>query len=202
MKTIDVRNLPCPQPVIHTRRAMEQRVSLCILISNPDQADNVTRMAESSGWTCKLNHQDDHLELYLTPGESVKKVDLTSEDIRCATSQRTVSDFKTLVISSEFMGRGDDALGKILMKAFVNTLKECSARPDTIVFFNSGVKLTVTGSPVLESLKQLASGGVDILVCGTCLEYYNLKEVIEVGTVSNMYDIAETMLATGVAYIG
>jgi selenium metabolism protein YedF len=95
------------------------------------------------------------------------------------------------------MGRGDEQLGQILVRGFFHALGEVQPLPDTIIFLNSGVKLTVTGSPVLEDLRALRARGVEILACGTCLGHYGLKEQIAVGEVSNMYAIAETLLNAG-----
>lgn len=88
-------------------------------------------------------------------------------------------------------------LGEILVRGFFHTLGEVEPLPDTIIFFNSGVKLVVEGSSVLEDLRDLHERGVEILVCGTCLGYYGLKDKVVVGEVSNMYAIAETMLRAG-----
>jgi selenium metabolism protein YedF len=103
-----------------------------------------------------------------------------------------------LVVPSEFMGRGEhEELGNILVRAFFHTLGEVEPLPQTIIFFNSGVKLTTEGSPVLEDLCALAGQGIEILACGTCLDYYGLKDKLAVGEISNMYTIAETMLGAG-----
>jgi selenium metabolism protein YedF len=102
-----------------------------------------------------------------------------------------------LVVPGETMGRGDDELGKLLMRNFFHTLGEVAPRPNSVVLFNSGVKLVAEDSPVLEDLQALAAQGVDILACGTCLGYYGLKEKVGVGEISNMYTIAETMLGAG-----
>ena len=95
------------------------------------------------------------------------------------------------------MGRGDAELGDILIRGFFHTLGEVEPLPDTIIFFNSGVKLVVEGSSALDDLKSLAEKGIEILVCGTCLGHYELKDKIAVGEVSNMYTIAEMMLGAG-----
>jgi selenium metabolism protein YedF len=95
------------------------------------------------------------------------------------------------------MGRGDTELGQILIRSFFHTLGEVEPVPETIIFLNSGVKLVIEGSPVLEDLQELCAGGVKILVCGTCLGHYELKDKVAVGEVSNMYTIAETMLGAG-----
>ncbi len=103
-----------------------------------------------------------------------------------------------LVVSSEVMGRGEHAeLGGILIRSFFHVLGEVEPTPAVILFFNSGVKLLVQGSPVLEDLQALAKQGVEILACGTCMGYYDLTDKVAVGAVSNMYTIAETMLRAG-----
>jgi selenium metabolism protein YedF len=100
-----------------------------------------------------------------------------------------------LTVPSQVMGRGDtEELGQILVRSFFHTLGEVEPLPDTIIFFNSGVKLVAEGSPVLEDLQALSERGIHILACGTCLGYFGLKEKIAVGEVSNMYTIAETLL--------
>jgi selenium metabolism protein YedF len=100
-----------------------------------------------------------------------------------------------LVVPSERMGRGEhDELGTVLIRSFFHTLGEVSPTPDTVLFFNSGVKLVAEGSPLVEELQALAARDVEILACGTCLGYYALKDKVAVGEVSNMYTIAERML--------
>jgi len=99
-----------------------------------------------------------------------------------------------IVIGSDTMGRGNDELGGILIKSFIHTLIETSPRPDTMIFLNTGVNLTLTGSDVIEDLQMLTDNGVDILVCGTCLDFFDVKDKLCVGVASNMYEIAEIML--------
>ena len=102
-----------------------------------------------------------------------------------------------IVISENKMGRGNDELGTVLIKAFMHTLAGQAQKPDVMIFYNTGVKLTVQGSEVLEDLKQLEGEGVQILVCGTCLNYFEIKDKLAAGVVSNMYDIVETMSSAG-----
>ena len=102
-----------------------------------------------------------------------------------------------VAISSDRMGRGDDQLGEVLMRSFLHTLGEANHSPDTLIFFNSGVKLAVDESPVLEDLHRLETRGVKILLCGTCLGHFELKDKVAVGEISNMYAITETMLGSG-----
>jgi selenium metabolism protein YedF len=102
-----------------------------------------------------------------------------------------------LMVDGATLGRGDDQLGGVLMRSFLHTLGEAEVIPGCIIFMNTGVKLVVGDSPVLEDLKTLRDQGVNILACGTCLGHFGLKEDIAVGEISNMYDITATMLRAG-----
>jgi len=97
-------------------------------------------------------------------------------------------------ISSDRMGRGDEQLGEVLMRSHLHTLTEVTPTPDVLILFNSGVKLAVEGSPVLDDLRALGEKGATILLCGTCLGHFALKEKVAVGEISNMYAISETLL--------
>lgn len=98
------------------------------------------------------------------------------------------------LITTDSLGRGREELGKILMSNFIVTIKESPVLPEKIIFLNSGVFLAIKGSPVLEELEQLESLGVGILSCGTCLDYYQIKDNLAVGTITNMYDTVESLL--------
>lgn len=189
-KIIDARGLPCPQPVILTRNALQESTAVTTIVDNETAQHNVTRMAEKAGYEVQAEERDDGIYLHITQ-EGIP----LEEGIPQPTSAPAEGPL-VLVIPSEFMGRGEHPeLGQILIRGFFHTLGEVEPLPDTIIFFNSGVKLVVEGSLVLEDLHNLCQRGVEILACGTCLEYYELKEKIAVGEVSNMYTIAETMLS-------
>ena len=95
------------------------------------------------------------------------------------------------------MGAGPAELGQILVQGCINTIKEVAPAPTALVFYNSGVKLTVDTSPVLQSLRELESSGVKILVCGTCANYFQIKDQVGVGIISNMYAILEALSQAG-----
>jgi selenium metabolism protein YedF len=101
-----------------------------------------------------------------------------------------------VLITSDTIGNGDDKLGRILMEGFINTLPDQDSVPDRILLLNTGVKLAVEGSEVLDTLAEMADRGCEINACGTCLEFFSLKEKLAVGTVSNMFDIQKTLLET------
>ena len=190
-KIVDARGLPCPQPVIMTRNALQESTAVTTIVDNETARHNVTRMAEKAGCTVQAEERDDGIYLHIAR-ESIPLEETASQPASAPAEGPLV-----LAIPSEFMGRGDAELGQILIRGFFHTLGEVEPLPDTIIFFNSGVKLVVEGSPVQEDLRALHERGVEILACGTCLGYYELKEKVVVGEVSNMYTIAETMLSAG-----
>jgi selenium metabolism protein YedF len=189
-KIVDARGLPCPQPVILTRNALQEGGPVTTIVDNDTARQNVTRMAEKAGAIVQVEQKEDRIYLHISGGQSP-----AGEPVVCeATPARGPL---VVVFPADGMGRGDAELSGILVRSFCHTLGEVKPLPDVLVFFNSGVKLTVEGSPVLDDLRALRERGVGMLVCGTCLGYYELKEKLAVGEVSNMYAIAETMLRAG-----
>jgi selenium metabolism protein YedF len=189
--TVDARGLACPQPVILTRNAMQESDAVITIVDNEPAQINVTRMAEKAGATVRTEQKQDGIHLHIS-GKTETAVKAAPQLERGPAGGPLV-----LAISSDVMGRGDPELGHILMRGFFHTLGEVQPVPDTIIFFNSGVKLVVEGSSVLEDLQALCDRGVEILACGTCLGYYELNDQLAVGEVSNMYTIAETILGAG-----
>ncbi|HUX75893.1 MAG TPA: sulfurtransferase-like selenium metabolism protein YedF [Anaerolineae bacterium] len=191
-KIVDARGLPCPQPVILTRKALQEDEMVTTIVDNETAQKNVTRMAEKAGATVRAERRDDGIYLHVAGAEAPQ------EEAVLQARRAPAGGPLVLVVPGEFMGRGEHAeLGHVLIRGFFHTLGEVEPLPDTIIFFNSGVKLVVEGSPVLEDLQDLCTRGVEVLACGTCLGYYGLKEQVAVGEVSNMYSIAETMLGAG-----
>jgi selenium metabolism protein YedF len=190
--TVDARGLACPQPVIQTRKAMEQTDRIVTLVDNETAVTNVSRMAAKAGWEVGVVSQGDEYQIELIKGASAPQV----EHLAVGKAE-VVGGPLVLVISADKMGRGENELGQILIRAFFHTLGEVEPRPQTILFLNTGVKLACEGSPLLDDLCALEAEGVEMLVCGTCLGYFELKEKLMAGQVSNMYDIAETMLRAG-----
>ena len=182
-KEIDARGLACPQPVILTKKALEDHNDIVVLVDNEIARENVKRMARSQGCDVKIDEREGAIRVFITRGCSPEIPEDTASS----------GGALVIVIGSETMGRGDDELGTVLMKGFVHTLMETSPRPDTLIFLNTGVKLTIQGSEILEDIQTLAQDGVKILVCGTCLGYFDITDQLAAGMVSNMYDITEAM---------
>jgi selenium metabolism protein YedF len=188
-KVVDCRGLACPQPVIETKQALEKTDKVTIIVDNPAARDNVARFGESQGGKVTIAEKRDGV--YVT----IEKVKDAKRREKARSSKNPAIGPVVAVIRSDQMGQGEEALGHVLIRSFLHALTEVADRPDTMIFFNTGVRLTVADSEVLADLQALEKNGVEILICGTCLDYFNLKGKIAVGQVSNIYTIAETMLA-------
>lgn len=188
---VDARGLACPQPVIKTRKALQEHGAVTTVVANPTAALNVTRMARGAGYLVEAETREDGTYLRILPGSRAEE----QPDPTCAPVHE--GGPVVLLVSSEFMGHGDEELGRILMRSFFHTLGEVQPLPSTVVFVNSGVKLVVADSPILDDLRALFDHGIALRACGTCLGHYGLKERVAVGEVTNMYAIAETLLCAG-----
>ncbi len=194
---LDVRGKACPRPVIETKKALDQLEEgiITVLLDAEPSAANVTRFADSQG--CVVNRSDDesgNIRLDIIKGFTC---DLPAAGTEAEPVPNvTMADRNKLVayINDRFMGKGDDRLGEILMKSFLKTLLELSIRPRQMIFVNRGVYLTTSGSAELETIKTLEQEGTTILSCGTCLDFYHLKDKLEVGQMSNMFEIASLLL--------
>lgn len=178
MKIIDCCGKTCPLPVIETKKALEENdlQEIAVLVDNPVSRENVMRFLESQGFSVTTIEEGGKHHIEGTRGLPAEYV--------------VETDRKLLIfIDGETVGRGSEELGQILMRSFLMTLKELTPLPWRIIFINSGVKLAVEGSPYLNTLVDLQTLGTEILSCGTCLDYYKLKETLKVGRVSNMYEI-------------
>ena len=188
MPVIDCRGLACPRPVVTTKQALDQikEGELMVIVNNTSSCNNVERFAVSQGCSVKITEagEDYYIHIHKVIGEDGGKA--IQPDLR---AKKVV-----VYINSQFLGGGDEALGSFLMKAFVKTLLDLETPPNRLILVNGGVLLAAEGSKVLESLQSLSQKGVEIVCCGTCIDFYELKGKLGVGVVSNMLDIIESML--------
>lgn len=183
---VDARGLECPKPVIFTKKAVEENQGKIItsIVDNETARENVLKFAKSN-----------HMETQVMEQDGIWYIDLWSQGADAAKEalperKPEIQDLVILVGSQHF-GVGDRELGEILMKGYMYTLTETKPYPKALLFVNSGVMLTLSDSPVLDHIRKLESEGVQILSCGTCLDYYKVKERLSVGGVGNMYAIVE-----------
>lgn len=184
---IDARGLACPRPVILTKKELDnmQEGTVVTVVDNEVAKENISKLAKSMDCDFQVKQtEDQEYYIYIQKGENKDNKIKAKED-----------DLKDMVIgfSANTMGKGDDKLGNILMKSFIFTVSETKPYPKTLVFYNGGVKLTCEDSQVLDELKKLQESGVEILSCGTCLDYLDLKEKLKIGSISNMYTIYEKL---------
>ena len=192
---IDARGLPCPQPVTKTKDAMGKAKgdTLTVIVSTAESRDNVVRFLNYSGAEIdRIDEKAGEFYIYTKEITGPVKADVNPDDYIC--TPQPMGAGTAIFINKDRIGHGSDELGQNLIKAFIATIKDLSVQPKAICFMNSGVKLTVNGAETLPYLKELEEKGLELLVCGTCLGYFNLKEELAVGRISNMYDISETML--------
>lgn len=183
MNTIDCKGLKCPQPVINVKKYFDaiKEGSAEVIIDNEVAKNNISKLAQSSGFKYETNETDGLYTIKIT--KDADKAKLKDE----------ISSSPVIVVSTDKLGIGDDKLGSILMKSYLYALSECDVLPTDLIFLNSGVKLTTSDSTCIETIKAIAAKGVTVMSCGACLDFYNLKEKLGVGEITNMYTIVDKM---------
>ncbi len=196
MLNVDARGDACPLPVVKAKKAIAElngAGEVEVLVDNEIAVQNLTKMAQQKGYTYSAEKlAEREYRVLFTVGEPAPE--MPAEPEVCTPDARTDA---VVAIASDKMGEGAEELGKTLLKAFVFSLTQQDKLPKTILFYNGGAHLTCEGSPMLEDLRALEAEGVEILTCGTCLNFYGLTEKLAVGGVTNMYVIAEKLLHAG-----
>ena len=205
-RTVDARGMACPLPVVNAKKASEEMTEggvLTILVDNEIAVQNLTKFGTSRNFQVsseKIGEKEFSVTFQISASSSkqhqnavVSQAATTtdSEEISCSPDSRKKG--LVAVLSANTMGNGEEQLGKILMKSFIFALTKQDQLPDTILCYNSGAFLTCEDSDSLDDLKAMEAQGVKILTCGTCLDFYGLKEKLTVGGVTNMYEIVEIM---------
>ena len=192
-QTLDMRGQACPIPVINAKKAIEgaaEAGKLTVLVDNETSVKNLTKLAQSKGLmvTDSKKAENEYAVVMNLTGTSSQE-NASDTPAPSAAPAKKEGNGTTVALCSQTMGVGDDKLGKSLMKAYIFALTNL----DELPAYNGGAFLTCEGSDSLEDLKNLESQGVTIKTCGTCLNFYGLTEKLAVGTVTNMYDIADTL---------
>ncbi len=183
MKIIDCKGLACPKPVILTKKELEGMTEgeLKVIVDNAAARENVSRFAKNQGLEYNVNEKDGlyHIIIKKTAQQTCELMNFDNKNL-------------IIMITSDKFGSGEDKLGAALMKSYLYALTESDKKPEKMFFVNGGVKLTCEGTEVLESLESLNSAGVEIFSCGTCLDFYGLKDKLLIGGITNMYTIVES----------
>ncbi len=204
-KNLDCRGLACPQPVINTKKALEeieQGAVLTVIVDNQTAKENVTAFAENSGCSVDVKESGGNFVLEITAqnksGDLQRSTECNqkAESISQKGQAYPINTSPVYLITTNSFGQGSPDLGEVLMKSLFTALIEQPC-PESLIFVNSGVYLTTEGSPVIEQLNSLVQKGAQIFSCGTCLNYYKLSEKLLVGKVSNMLEILEQLTKSG-----
>lgn len=182
----------CPIPVVKAKKAIEGLTESAIVeisVGNEIAVQNVTKMINQKNLesTCEKVGEN-HYVIKVQCGDVVE-----SEATKEAVTAIVKEEKMIVVLSSDKMGEGDEELGKVLIKGFIYAITQLDKYPKAVLLYNSGVKLSSEGSDSIEDLKMLEEHGVEILSCGTCLNFYNLQDKLQVGKLTNMYSIVEEL---------
>ncbi len=200
MVKVDCKGLPCPQPLIATRKAMRENpvgTEIEVCVDNETARGNLTQMLADFGVSISFKTRDGlFIGRFINPEVKEEAATLPAiEEMACPTTGATMQQ-PTLLCATNVLGVGDDTLGAILMKGFLSTLAEWTPPPKEILFLNAGVKLCTKESGALDTLKALEASGVELLICGTCVDFYKIREQIAVGTITNMQRISQSIAQT------
>ena len=213
--TIDARGLACPQPVVLAKKAIEESPAaiVAVIVDSETARENVLRFAAYSGRAARSGPGRDGATIVEISAADAAEADAADVGAAAAgpaagTAARPAPGVQpiappaspgprgpaTVLLAADRLGQGDDDLGRLLMKGFIYALSEGEKLPRRIILMNSGARLAAEGSASLESLRRLEARGVEILACGTCLDFFALKDALGVGRVSNMYEIVALLI--------
>lgn len=213
---LDERGKQCPLPVVETRKALEAAgpgETIEVVVDNEIAVQNLRKMADHKGLEFRSEKTGEReFTAWVRaaeggtaaaalagqgtgePGAAAAQASGRSDGCPAPACCPPAADGGIVaVISSNCMGQGDDTLGKLLMKGFIYALSQQEQLPRTVLLYNGGAFLSCKGSDSVEDLRELEAQGVEILTCGTCLNHYGLEGKLQVGGVTNMYEIAERM---------
>ncbi len=195
--TVNAMGDPCPIPVVKTKKAIAEFQGAAgtveTLVDNEIAVQNLTKMAKVKGYgvsSSKLGEAQYKVAITVSGEEVAEEQPEKSPEVCIPDARRKGT---VVAVTSATMGTGSDELGAALMKAFLYALSQQDELPGTILFYNGGAHLTCEGSASLEDLQNMEAQGVEILTCGTCLNYYGLTDKLQIGGVTNMYDIVERL---------
>jgi len=190
MKPIEVnaRGLACPQPVIVSKKALAELESgeVVVYVDNEVARDNVKRMAENEGCSVRVEKIDDGFEVQIIKASSSK----TSQGL--VPEKKVAEGPLVYLFDSDFIGSNRE-LGKVLVNGFLDAITSLPKRESKIVFISNGVKLAIKSSYVLDTLSKLKHSGFEILICGTCLDFFKIRDKVQIGTISNALEIMEAL---------
>ncbi|MCH4006773.1 MAG: sulfurtransferase-like selenium metabolism protein YedF [Eubacterium sp.] len=199
---VDGMGKQCPIPVVMTKKQVEKLdgpADVEVHVDNDTAVQNVTRLGNTLGAqveTEKISDSEFHITLHV--GQDAIDAAGAGKGQDAVEACDVVSGRNVVyAFTSRYMGTGDDKLGEKLMKSCIYAITQLDTLPKAMLFYNGGAFLTTEGSDVLEDLKKMEDEGVQIITCGTCADFYGIKDKVKVGIIGNMYDIVSTMNEAG-----
>ncbi|WP_195467693.1 sulfurtransferase-like selenium metabolism protein YedF [Clostridium sp. D43t1_170807_H7] len=187
-KVIDAKGKACPMPVIMAKKEIDTGVKFFdIEVDNKIAVENLKKLANSQGFTTTIEENDGNFKVNFSNG-----CEECEEVLAKVEGKKPLGNW-SIFINKEIIGAGNEELGQSLMKMFIYTISEGEDLPKSILFMNGGVKVPSLNEQGIEHLKVLQDKGVELLVCGACLNFYGLEDKLEVGKISNMYEITNAM---------
>jgi tRNA 2-thiouridine synthesizing protein A len=185
---IDTKGLACPQPVVLTRKALEgfNHGELTVLVDNDTARENVIRFAAGQGCTVSVTDK----------GENIFELQIRKEAAGAVVAETAHAGKIVYLFDADHIGSNME-LGKVLMNGFLTAMQNLQNKNCAIVLISKAVRLGTSGSYVLEVLQDLEQQGFEILICGTCLNFYKIRENVKVGVISNALEILECMTGAG-----
>ena len=191
--TIDARKKECPLPLILLKKGLKKnKDGFILIIDNKIAKENIERFLSENEIAFECLGDNETYKFFVNTLQHNTKEAIIKAKVHHLQADTAIGKH-IICIKSDKMGNGSDELGEILLKAFVNNLKEVFPLPSTIIFYNSGIMLTLSDSAIIDSLKELKSRGVKIFICGACVDYYNVENRIGIGVISNMFEITELL---------
>jgi selenium metabolism protein YedF len=192
-KVLDAAGKECPIPVIIAKKEIEaNHADFDIIVDNDIAVQNLTKLASSKGYSVQSAKSGELITVSFISGGAGACEIMQDEEIENVAAGVGNGSW-VVFMGKDHVGEGAQELGSNLAKMFFYTLSQEEDLPASILFMNGGVNLPTKDEQVIEHLKVLRDKGVEILVCGTCLDYYGLKDELKIGEISNMYEIAGRM---------
>ena len=207
--TLDARGCLCPQPLIKTRRlwkTLSAGEAFQVLVDNDIAHMNLVAFLDDQGASPEVSQEgEDWIISAMRSGEAAQATTTSTPTQRLPTFRQAATPDKpseqlsdyVVVLNSAHMGQGDNELGSLLIKGYLNTLKELDHKPGSIILYNGGAQLAEHNSGADTALKALEDASVDVMVCGACVDFFDMRERLAAGRITNMYDIAEKIAQTG-----
>ncbi|MBN7572997.1 MULTISPECIES: sulfurtransferase-like selenium metabolism protein YedF [Clostridium] len=194
-KVLDAKGKECPMPVIMAKKEIDSgNNSFVVEVDNDIAVQNLKKLANNQGFAVSVEEENSLFKVYFSKDlDKLSEVEVFNETSDKLEENKTEIGNWSVFIGKEIIGAGNEELGKSLIKMYLYTISESDNLPKSILFMNDGVKVPTLNHQAAEHLRDLETKGVEILVCGACLNFYGLEEKLKVGKVSNMYYITNCM---------